>query len=176
MVKYLSFHNSSFALRYFLNCKMAKPQCDTHTLLFWWMNILDNLVHPSWVRAKLHGGEGGGSACPLTAPEVHEVSVVHRKSVIVIVMNTKFADNKNDRKGVTGRQGGRQGAGFVSARAVCHIGIRGWRVTESRRKGVIKLVLEMYVYVGAKVLDQNPPVPGWMVKGQETVFSWVSVP
>jgi hypothetical protein len=29
---------------------------------------------------------------------VHEVSVVHRKSVIVIVMNTKFADNKNDRK------------------------------------------------------------------------------
>jgi hypothetical protein len=77
-----------------------------------------------------------------------------------------------------GREGGRQGVGFVSARAFCHIGIRGWRVTESCRTGVIKLVLEMYVcmYVWARVLDQNPPVPGWMVKGQETVFSWVPVP
>jgi hypothetical protein len=28
MVKYLSFHNSSFALRYFL-MYMARPQCDT---------------------------------------------------------------------------------------------------------------------------------------------------
>jgi len=28
MVKYLSFHNSSFALRYFL-MQMARPQCDT---------------------------------------------------------------------------------------------------------------------------------------------------
>ncbi len=36
----------------------------------------------------------------------------------------------------------------MSARAVCHIGIRGWRVTESCRKGVIKLVLEMYVCMG----------------------------
>jgi hypothetical protein len=44
------------------------------------------------------GGRGGGGALPLTAPEVHEVSVVQSKSVIVIVMNTKFADNKNDRK------------------------------------------------------------------------------
>jgi len=121
-------------------------------------------------------GRGRGSIPFLTAPEVHEVSVVHRKSVIVIVMNTKFADNKNDRKGVTGREGAREGVGFVSARAVCHIGIRGWRVTESCRKRVIKLVLEMYVYVWARVLDQNPPVPGWMVKGQETVFSWVPVP
>ncbi len=79
----------------------------THPLLFWWMNTLDSLVHPSWVRAKLHGGGRGRGVFPLTAPEVHEVSVVHRKSVIVIVMNTKFADNKNDRKGVTGKEGGR---------------------------------------------------------------------
>jgi hypothetical protein len=44
------------------------------------------------------GGGEDGVAFPLTAPEVHEVSVVQSKSVIVIVMNTKFADNKNDRK------------------------------------------------------------------------------
>jgi hypothetical protein len=44
---------------------------------------------------------------------VHEVSVVHRKSVIVIVMNTKFADNKNDRKGVTGREGGREAGSWI---------------------------------------------------------------
>jgi len=72
-------------------------------------------------------------------------------------MNTKFADNKNDRKGVTGREGAREGVGFVSARAVCHIGIRGWRVTESCRKRVIKLVLEMYVYVWARVLTGSEP-------------------
>jgi len=29
MVKYLSFQHSSFALRYFFNVKMARPQCDT---------------------------------------------------------------------------------------------------------------------------------------------------
>jgi hypothetical protein len=31
MVKYLNFHNSSFALRYFI-MKMARPQCATHPL------------------------------------------------------------------------------------------------------------------------------------------------
>ncbi len=33
MVKYLSFHNSSFALRYFL-MRMARPQCDTPLAFF----------------------------------------------------------------------------------------------------------------------------------------------
>jgi hypothetical protein len=34
MVNYLSFHNFSFALTYFL-MQMAKPQCDTPIVLFW---------------------------------------------------------------------------------------------------------------------------------------------
>jgi hypothetical protein len=34
MVKYLSFHNSSFALRYFLQMQMARPQCDTPLVAF----------------------------------------------------------------------------------------------------------------------------------------------
>ncbi len=127
---------------------MANPQCDTPLIVLGdehFGQFSTSILGKSQVT---RGGEGGGGASPLTAPEVHEVSVVHRKSVIVIVMNTKFADNKNDRKWVTGRERGRQGVGFVSARAVCHIGIRGWRVTESCRKGVIKLVLEMYVCMG----------------------------
>jgi len=36
MVKYLSFHNSSFALRYIL-MEMARPQCDTPLVCFGWM-------------------------------------------------------------------------------------------------------------------------------------------
>jgi hypothetical protein len=34
MVKYLSFHNSSFALRWFL-ILMARPQCDTILVKSW---------------------------------------------------------------------------------------------------------------------------------------------
>jgi hypothetical protein len=85
---------------------MAKPQCDTPLIVL--VDEHFGQFSPSILRkSQVTGGEGGGGAIPLTAPEVHEVSVVHRKSVIVIVMNTKFADNKNDRKGVTGREGGR---------------------------------------------------------------------
>ncbi len=39
MVKYLSFHNSSFALRCFLVC-MARPQCDTPLISFRGVGIL----------------------------------------------------------------------------------------------------------------------------------------
>ncbi len=35
MVKYLSFHISSFALRYFL-MEMARPQCDTPLIFIFW--------------------------------------------------------------------------------------------------------------------------------------------
>ncbi len=76
---------------------MAKPQCDTPLIVL--VDEHFGQFSPSILRkSQVTRGEGGGGAIPLTAPEVHEVSVVHRKSVIVIVMNTKFADNKNDRK------------------------------------------------------------------------------
>jgi hypothetical protein len=34
MVKYLSFHNSSFCLKILLKCKWLRPQCVTHPLVF----------------------------------------------------------------------------------------------------------------------------------------------
>jgi len=38
MVKYLSFHNSSFALRYLFNVIGKAPQCDT-PLAFPWVEV-----------------------------------------------------------------------------------------------------------------------------------------
>jgi len=38
MVKYLSFHNSPFALKYFLML-MARPQCDTPLFLILWLKV-----------------------------------------------------------------------------------------------------------------------------------------
>jgi hypothetical protein len=64
MVKYLSFRASSFALRCFLRCKMARPQCDTPLV---WIQINSLLLPSRWEIC--HHREVGGSAL-ISTPHV----------------------------------------------------------------------------------------------------------
>jgi hypothetical protein len=48
MVKYLSFRDSSFALRYLFKCKWQGPQCDTHlvgVMIVDFKDLLFNCTH-----------------------------------------------------------------------------------------------------------------------------------
>jgi len=44
MVKYLNFHYSSSALRYFFNVYMARPQCDTPLVVIRDRLVLENVT------------------------------------------------------------------------------------------------------------------------------------
>ncbi len=53
MLKYLSFHNSSFAVRYFLICKWPRPQGDTPLVFLGILSELKQLVVTDRVHACL---------------------------------------------------------------------------------------------------------------------------
>ncbi len=61
-VKYLSFHNSSFVVRYFSMC-IARPQCDTPPFLLFLIGILRDLPQQKNPRALCQGSSHPPQFC-----------------------------------------------------------------------------------------------------------------